>query len=168
MVPGIILYNHRVSSLWPLQSRHDGIPWRGSIHQGESSLVPGFPLRSALISLSVISWIVFDVLHSFGKKLPRLQYSCRVHKTHAHVHTCSHTQAVFSLPIEDTLFGILVSKLYHKLRNFEIVLRWQSLLLPVSTVGNSPHWAILQVLLLGFNKSLLQGMYLDQPWKTPW
>lgn len=71
-----------------------------------------------------------------------LQYSCRVHETHAHVHTCSHTQAVFSLPIEDTLFGTLVSKLYHKLRNFEIVLRWQNLLLPVSTVGNSPHWAI--------------------------
>lgn len=48
-----------------MRSRHDGVPWRGNILGGESSLVPGFPLRSALISLSVISWIGFDVLHSF-------------------------------------------------------------------------------------------------------
>lgn len=67
----------------------------GNVHRGESSLVPGFPLRSALISLSVISWIVFDVLHSF-ERLPVLQYSCRVHQTHMRAHSFTHSGSVLN------------------------------------------------------------------------
>lgn len=95
---------------------------------GASSPVPAFPPRSALISPSVISWIVFDVLHSFGRK-SRLCCNIAAGRTK---HARTGAQAVFSLPTEDALFDITALKLCHQWRDL-----W-GLLELVPAVGNGP------------------------------